>query len=120
MRLVFGIAITVYSSNWLGWKTAKEPFGFRIKLPPAHLFITHGGGFTLFLFIAVRQSEKLGLRTSFYNLYIRWFDPAEKRTRVYCLSSRRSIHSTTADWLKSVFSVTLKDDFRHEKNRESL
>ena len=47
-------------------------------------------------------------------------DPAEKRTPVYCLSSRRSIHSTTADWLKSVFSVTLKDDFKHEKNRESL
>ena len=31
----------------LPWpETAKGPFGLRVKLPPAYLSTTHGGGFT--------------------------------------------------------------------------
>ena len=40
------IIITFYSSSCLGQETAKEPFGLRVKLPPAHLSTTHGVGFT--------------------------------------------------------------------------
>ena len=43
------IVITSYSPSCLGQETAKGPFGLRVKLPPAHLFTTHGGGFILFL-----------------------------------------------------------------------
>ena len=43
------IVIAFYSSSCLGQETAKGPFGLRVKLPPAHLFTTHGGGFTLSL-----------------------------------------------------------------------
>ena len=45
----FVIVITFYSPSCLGQETAKGPFGLRVKLPPAHLSITHDGGFTLSL-----------------------------------------------------------------------
>ena len=41
------IVITFYSPHCLGQETAKRPFGLRVKLPPAHLSTTRGGGFTL-------------------------------------------------------------------------
>ena len=41
------IVITFYSPSCLGLETAKGPFGLRVKLPPAQLSTTHGGGFTL-------------------------------------------------------------------------
>ena len=41
--------------------------------------------------IAERQARK-AVNTNFYSL---WFDPTGNRTRVYRVSSRRSIHSTT-------------------------
>ena len=44
--LVIVIVITFYSPSCLGQETAKGPFGLRVKLPPAHLSTTHGGGFT--------------------------------------------------------------------------
>ena len=40
---------TLYLPSYLGQETAKGPFGLRVKLPLAHLFTTHGGGFTLSL-----------------------------------------------------------------------
>ena len=43
------IVITFYSPSCLGQETAKGPFDLRVKLPPAHLSTTHGGGFTLSL-----------------------------------------------------------------------
>ena len=43
------IVITFYSPSCLGQETAKGPFGHRVKLPPAHLSTTHGGGFMLSL-----------------------------------------------------------------------
>ena len=43
------IVITFYSPICLGQETAKGPFGLRVKLPPAHLSTTHGGGFILSL-----------------------------------------------------------------------
>ena len=43
------VVITFYSPSWLGQETAKGPFGLRVKLQPAHLSTTHGGGFTLTL-----------------------------------------------------------------------
>ena len=43
------IVITFYSPSCFGQETAKGPFGLRVKLPPAHLSTTHGGGFTLSL-----------------------------------------------------------------------
>ena len=55
----FEIVITFYSPSCLGQETAKESFSLRVKLPPAHLSTTHGGGFTLSLFIAERQAGKL-------------------------------------------------------------
>ena len=44
--IVIVIVITFYSPSCLGQETAKGPFGLRVKLPPAHLSTTHGGGFT--------------------------------------------------------------------------
>ena len=38
------------------------------------------------------------MNTNFYSL---WFDPTGNRTRVYCISIRRSIHSTTDRFLLS-------------------
>ena len=46
---VIVIVITFYSPSCLGQETAKGPFGFRVKLPPAHLSTTHGRGFALSL-----------------------------------------------------------------------
>ena len=43
------IAITFYSPSCLGQETTKGPFGLRVKLPPAHVSTTHGGGFILSL-----------------------------------------------------------------------
>ena len=40
------IVITFYSPSCLDLETAKGPFGHQVKLPPAHLSITRGGGFT--------------------------------------------------------------------------
>ena len=57
--IVIVIVITFYSPSCLGQETAKWPFGLRVKLPPAHLSTTHGGGFTLSLLIAERQAGKL-------------------------------------------------------------
>ena len=42
-----GIVLEIFSLRCLGQETAKGPFGLRVKLPPAHLSITRGGGFTL-------------------------------------------------------------------------
>ena len=50
---------TFHSPSCLGQETAKGPFGLRVKLPPAHLFTTHGGGFTLVSLIAEREAGKL-------------------------------------------------------------
>ena len=48
--------ITFYLPSCLGQETAKGPFGLRVKLPPAHLSTTHGGGFTLsLLMLNVKQ-----------------------------------------------------------------
>ena len=52
------IVITFYSPSYLGQETAKEPFGLRVKLPPAHLSTTHGGSFTLtLLMLNVKQGS---------------------------------------------------------------
>ena len=48
-KLCIVIVITFYSPSCLGQETAKGSFGLRVKLPPAHLSTTHGGGFTLSL-----------------------------------------------------------------------
>ena len=53
------IVITFYSLSCLDRETAKGPCGLGVKLPPAHLFTTHGGGFTLSLCITERQAGKL-------------------------------------------------------------
>ena len=52
------IVITFYSPSCLGQETAKGPFGLRVKLPPAHLSTTLGGGFTLsLLMLNVKQKS---------------------------------------------------------------
>ena len=43
------IVITIFLPNCRGQETAKGSFGLRVKLPLAHLSITHGGDFALFL-----------------------------------------------------------------------
>ena len=56
--IVIVIVITFYSPSCLGQETAKGPFGLRVKLPPAHLSTTHGGGFTLsFLMLNIKQES---------------------------------------------------------------
>ena len=53
------IVITFYSPSCIGQETAKGPFGFQVKRPPAHLSTTHDGGFTLSLLLFVeRQAGK--------------------------------------------------------------
>ena len=47
--VIIVIVITFYSPSCLGWEIAEGPFGLRVKLPPARLSTTHGGGFTLSL-----------------------------------------------------------------------
>ena len=49
MWIVIVVLITFYSPSCLGQETAKGPYGLRVKLPPAHLLTTHGGGFTMSL-----------------------------------------------------------------------
>ena len=66
-----------------GQETAKGPFGLRVKLPPAHLSSTHGGGFTRWSFYtatfnAERQAGKLWIPI-FYGF---WFDATRNRTRL--------------------------------------
>ena len=52
------IVITFYSPSYLGPETVKGPFGLPVKLPPAHLFATHGGGFALsFLMLNIKQES---------------------------------------------------------------
>ena len=48
--------ITFYSPSFLGQETAKESFGLRVKLPPAHLSTTHGGALTLLLLNVKQES----------------------------------------------------------------
>ena len=52
------IVISFYLQSWFGQKTAKGPFGLRVKLPSAHLSTTHGKGFTLsLLMLNVKQES---------------------------------------------------------------
>ena len=55
--IVIVIVITFYSPTCLGQETAKGPFGLLVKLPPAHLSTTHGGGFTLSLLMLNVKTE---------------------------------------------------------------
>ena len=48
-----------YSPSCVGQEIAKGPRGFWVKMPPAQLSTTHGGDFTLSLFIAERQAGEL-------------------------------------------------------------
>ena len=76
------------SPSCFGQETAKVPFGLRVaKLPLAHLCTTHGGGFTLSLFIAERQASRKAMNTNFHN---RWFDLIGNRIRA--LSSRQTLY----------------------------
>ena len=49
LSLLVVIVITFYSPSFLKQETAKEHFGLRVKLLPAHFSTTHGGGFILSL-----------------------------------------------------------------------
>ena len=77
--MAFLIVITFLFTQlpWLG--NYEGIFGLRVELPPAHLSTTHSGGFTLSLFIAKHQGEKLSYSFIFYCLR---FDLTEIRTRV--------------------------------------
>ena len=87
---IIAIVITFYLPSCLGQETVKGPFGFRVKLSPAHLSITLGGGFTRsLLMLNVKQKA---VNTNFYSP---WFDPTGNRTHVYRFSSRRFIRLNT-------------------------
>ena len=60
---------------WLG--DSIGTFGPRIKLPPAHLSIIQGGGFTLSISIAEHQAGKLWIP-----IFSLWFDSTGNRTQV--------------------------------------
>ena len=47
--VIIAVVITFYSPSCLDQETAKGPFDLQVKLPPAHLSTTHGGGFILSL-----------------------------------------------------------------------
>ena len=82
--------ITFYSPSCLGQEAAKRPFGFRVKLPPAHLSITQGGGFTvLFLMLNVKQES---CEHQLLGSALR-FDPPGlgNQTELFGFSSRSSI-----------------------------
>ena len=81
----------IISSSCLGQETAKEPFSLQVKLPPAHLFTTHGGGFTLSFFNEL-QAGKMWIPI-FYSL---WFDLTGNRTWVYHFCNRHFIRLTTS------------------------
>ena len=71
------LKLNFYLPSCLGQETAKEPFGLRVKLPPAHLSTTHGGGFTLSL-------TKLNIKQVSYEYQIRVFGlPDQEPDRVY-------------------------------------
>ena len=65
-------------------------FGLRVKLPPAHLFTTHSGVFTLSVTMlnVIRKAAD-------YDFCSLWFDQTGNRIRLYRFSSRRFIHSAT-------------------------
>ena len=48
---------------------SKRPFGFLVKLPPAHLPTTHGGGFTPSFECSTSSREAVNINFSL------WFDP---------------------------------------------
>ena len=81
-------------------------FESSCHLPSAHLSITHGGGFIMSLYIAERQAGKLWIPI----LYSLRFDPTGNHTKVYCFSSRHSIHLTTdrLTYCSTFFSETVE------------
>ena len=80
---VIAIVIKAYSPSCLGQETEKGLFSLLVKLSPADLSITHGGGFTLSskegCFFYWGTSSKKAVNTCFYFL---WFDLAGNRTLV--------------------------------------
>ena len=82
------IVITFCSANCLGKETAKETFGLRVKLPPAHQSSTLSG-------VAERQARKLWILISSL-----WFDPTGNPTPICRFSAKRYIHSTTNRYQK--------------------
>ena len=80
----------------------RELLGVWIKLPPAHLSITHGGGFTLSVYCWTSSKEAV-----ITNFYCHCFDPTGNWTRVYRFSRRRSIQSAI-DRFKVKFYVKWK------------
>ena len=55
------VEVTFRSPTCIGLETAKGILVLKSrKLPSAHLSTTHGGGITVFLFIAERQALKQG------------------------------------------------------------
>ena len=93
------IVITFYSPSCLGRETAKGPFrSSSLKLPPAHLSTTHGGGFTLPL-DAERQAGKLW-RPIFklYGLTRPEIESEATASVAYALSTRPLIVMSNASW----------------------
>ena len=78
-----------YSQSCLGQETTKESFGFRIKLPPAHLPTTHGIGLTLSN--AECQARKLWIPIFIVFGLIR---PGIEPGSTVILADIHSIHST--------------------------
>ena len=91
------IVTTFHSPSCLGQATAKRLFGLQVKLPPAHLSTTHGGGFTLLSPFNCWASSRKTVNTNFYSL---WFDSTENRTRVYRFNDS---NGSVAKWVNASF-----------------
>ena len=83
---VIVIVIRFYSPSCLGQEKAKGPFGFRVKLPLAHLSTTLDGGFT-FPCNCWMSSREAAVNINFCSL---WFYPTGNQTQECNFSSRRS------------------------------
>ena len=73
--MVILLQLHFYLPSYVGQETAKGFFSLQVKLPPAHLSITLGGGFTLsLLLLNVKCREAANIK--FYSL---WFDLTEQQ-----------------------------------------
>ena len=85
----------LYSPSYLGQETAKGPFADGVTLPPAHLYATHGGGFTLFFFNNERQAVK-------------WSSTTKAKMVVFILLKRRFNLSLLSLFIDNNLRVNLK------------
>ena len=92
----FSVQLQLHLPNCFAQEAAKVSFDLRVKLAPAHLFTTHGGGFVLSLFMTKHEAGKPWIPIFMV------FGLTENRTHLYRFGSKRSIRSITNQDFKFV------------------